>query len=240
MLSKVMDEIEKSDAKIVSPVYLAAGDAELVVAAKRGDGQAFEILVGRHQRRILAVAMRFTRLREDSEDVLQKSFQKAFVHLEKFEGNSSFSTWLIRIAINEAKMLLPRNRGAYEVAIDDSDGNEDKAFCPNLPDPGPGPEDTYSHRERNRILSAAMKELTVGTRTAIELREPGELSTRDTARLMGLSVGTVKARAFHGRRKLRETLKRYVGAAWTSGRDTSQTIGRARQNLARSRRLQCG
>ncbi len=79
-------------------------EAALVLAAKRGDGQAFEILIERYQKRILAVARRFTRIREDAEDVVQQSLQKAFVHLHKFEGKSSFSTWLTRIAINEALM----------------------------------------------------------------------------------------------------------------------------------------
>jgi RNA polymerase sigma-70 factor (ECF subfamily) len=177
---------------------------------KQGNREAFEILVQRHQRRILAIALRFTRVREDAEDIVQQSFQKAFVHLHKFKGKSSFSTWLTRIAINEALMLLRRGRGLREVSIDDSSGNEDTAFGPEIADPAPNPEDSYSQRERKRILSAAMDELTLGTRTAIELRELGELSTKETARAMGLSVGAVKARVFHGRRILRERLKHYV------------------------------
>ena len=89
------------------------------------------------------------------------------------------------------------------------------------------------------MLSTAMKELTLPTRTAIELRELRELSTRETARLMGLSVGAVKARVFHGRKKLREGLKRYLGAAWTSESDTPQTLGSRQTYLAGSGRLQC-
>ncbi len=92
-------------------------EAALVLAAKSGDGRAFEILIERYQRRILAVARRFTRIREDAEDIVQQSFQKAFVHLHKFEEKSSFSTWLTRIAINEALMLLRRGRGLREVSI---------------------------------------------------------------------------------------------------------------------------
>src|SRR5438094_7000606 len=91
-------------------------EAALVLAAKRGDGHAFEVLIGRYQRRILAVAQRFTRIREDAEDVVQQSIQKAFIYLHKFEGKSSFSTWLTRIAINEALMLLRRGRGRREVS----------------------------------------------------------------------------------------------------------------------------
>jgi RNA polymerase sigma-70 factor, ECF subfamily len=100
-------------------------EAMLVLAAKNGDAHAFEILIRRYQRRILAVAQRFTRIREDAEDVVQQSFQKAFIHLHKFEGKSCFSTWLTRIAINEALMLLRRGRGLREVSIDDTSGNEE-------------------------------------------------------------------------------------------------------------------
>jgi RNA polymerase sigma factor (sigma-70 family) len=80
----------------------------------------------------------------------------------------------------------------------------------DFPDSGPNPEDSCSRREQERILSAALSELTPGTRKAIELRELGELSTRETAQVMGLSAGAVKARVFHGRKKLRLTLERYV------------------------------
>ena len=117
MLSNHIDEIDKPGPEIVSSVDPAAEDAVLVVAAKRGNDQAFEILVGRHRGRIMAVALRFTRLREDAEDVVQQSFQKAFVHLRKFQGKSSFSTWLTSIAINQARMWLRRSRGAREVSI---------------------------------------------------------------------------------------------------------------------------
>ncbi len=183
-------------------------EAALVFAAKRGDGPAFEILIERHQRRILAIARRFARIREDAEDIVQQSFQKAFLHLHRFEGKSCFSTWLTRIAINEALMFLRRGRGLREVSIDDLSGKEENALRLEIPDSRAGPESAYLQDERNRILSAAMNKLTPGIRTAIELRELGELSTKEAARVMGLSVAAVKGRVFHGRRKLHQVLKR--------------------------------
>ena len=192
------------------------GEATLVVAAKRGDGQAFEILIERYQRRILAVARRFSRVREDAEDIVQQSFQKAFVHLHKFEGKSSFSTWLTRNAINEALMLLRRNRCRREVSIDELSGNEEDALRLAMPDSRAGPDSASLQGERHRILYEAMDKLTPKTRIAIELRGLGELSTQETARALGLSVGAVKTRMFHGRRKLRRLLK--CEPAWMSGR----------------------
>ncbi len=95
-----------------------AGERTLVVAAKNGDEQAFETLFKRYQRKILAVVLRYTRVVEDAEDIVQQSFYKAFVHLCQFQGESSFSTWLTRIAINEALMFLRHIRALREVSID--------------------------------------------------------------------------------------------------------------------------
>ena len=186
---------------------VAEEDASLVAAAKARDTRAFELLVERNERKIFSMAHRITRNREDAEDVVQQSFQKTFIHLKKFQGESLFSTWLTRIAINEALMLLRRKRGSREVPMAESSTEGETALLLDIPDSGPNPEDSCLQREQERILSAAVSELTPGMRKAIELRELGELSTRETARVMGLSVGAVKARVFHGRRKLRETLR---------------------------------
>ena len=190
-------------------------EAALVLAAKSGDGHAFEILFGRHQRKILAVARRFTRIREDAEDAVQQSLQKAFVHLEKFEGKSSFSTWLTRIAINEALMFLRKGRVLREVSIDDLSGNEGTAPALEIADSRTSPESAFLQSERNRVLSAAMNKLTPGIRTAIELRDLGELSTKKVARVLGLSIEAVKGRVYQGRRRLQRVLKRE--SIWMSG-----------------------
>src|SRR6266478_4647885 len=160
-------------------------ETALVLAAKSGDAHAFEILIERYQQRILAVARRFTRIREDAEDVVQQSFQKAFVHLHKFEGKSFFSTWLARIAINEALMLLGRGRGLREASIDDLSGDEETTLRLEMRDSRAGPETAFLQGERNQILYEAMDKLTPRTRTAIELRELRELSTAEAARAMG-------------------------------------------------------
>ena len=216
-------EIDESEATIASFSDLGPEES-LVSAAKSGNQRAFEILVGRHRQRILALAMRYTRVREDAEDVVQQSFQKAFVYLSKFEGKSSFSTWLTRIAINEGLMLLRRRRSLSEVSIDDSSGSEETSFKLDIPDSAPGPENKYLQQEQSRIVSSAVKQLNPRTRKAIELHELGELSTEETARALGLSIGAVKGRVFHGRRKLRRSLEQYVGSAWTSRRDVSRAI----------------
>jgi RNA polymerase sigma-70 factor (ECF subfamily) len=174
------------------------------------------------------LAQRMTRNREDAEDVVQQSFQKAFIHLKKFEGGSLFSTWLTRITINEALMLLRRKRISREVPIAESNAEAETAPALDIPDSGPNPEDSCLRREQEQILSAAVHGLTPGTRKAIELRELGELSTGETARVMGLSVGAVKGRVFHGRKRLRQTLERYVESTRTYGTRALRTQGSVR------------
>jgi RNA polymerase sigma-70 factor, ECF subfamily len=179
-------------------------DQALVATAKMGDEVAFEALVKRYRTRIFALALRYTRVRQDAEDVVQQTFQKTFVYLENFEGKSSFSTWLTRIAINEALMFLRRARALSEVSFDDlnCDGETGPHF--NMADASPDPEATCIQREEARILSIAIRRLTPRMRRVLELRELRELSTRETAQHLGLSVAAVKAGVFDGRKKLRK------------------------------------
>ena len=217
--TRLVRNIDKEEAAIASIDSIPGkGDIPLVAAAKNGNRKAFEILVKRHERRIFFVARRMTRTREDAEDVVQQSFQKAFTHLGKFEGRSAFSTWLTRIAITEALMLLRRSRGLREVLIDDLQVNEETTTPLEVPDSSPDPEARYSQREWVEMLSSAMSKLPHGIRRAIQLRELGERSSEETAQIMGISVAALKGRIFHGRRKLRERLRHFVEPAWRSAR----------------------
>src|SRR6266436_4523531 len=229
MPTELIDNIDKEEGAIASIDSLPGeGDMNLVAAAKNGNKKAFETLVERHEQKIFFVARRITRTREDAEDVVQQSFQKAFTHLRNFEGRSAFSTWLTRIAITEALMFLRRSRGLREVLIDDLNGNEEGTTGLEVPDASPDPEAIYSQREQVEMLSAAINELPYGTRRVIQLRELDERSSEETARIMGISVSALKGRMFHGRKKLRERLKHYVQPAGTSATKTSRTIVNAR------------
>jgi RNA polymerase sigma-70 factor (ECF subfamily) len=155
---------------------------------------------------------------------------------------SLFSTWLTRIAINEVLMLMRKKRGLREVPMSESNAEDETAQPLEIPDSGPTAEDSCLRREQERMLSAALNELTSGMRKAIELRELGELSTRETAQVMGLSVGAVKARVFHGRKKLRLAYERYVKPTRTFGiraLRTRRVVGdRSRRFLGFGRLLQ--
>jgi RNA polymerase sigma-70 factor, ECF subfamily len=213
MLADVRDRIDENNkAMVPDEILFEAEDGALVTAAKSGSIGAFEVLVKRHQGRILRVARRVTGNREDAEDIVQQSFQKAFGHLHKFEERSSFSTWLTRIAINEGIMCLRRRR-AKAVWVDALTPRKEAALTLQIPDPSANPERSYTRRETERFLFFAINQLTPGVRTAIQLCDLEEHSLKESAHMMGLSVPAVKSRVSRGRRELRETLKRVVTPA---------------------------
>src|ERR1700751_1740126 len=207
MLDRVLNKIGKPG---VTALCDSTAEEQLVAAAKGGDEVAFETLFNRHHRKIFALAFRYTRVREDAEDIVQQTFQKAFVHLQKFEGKSSLSTWLTRIAINQALMLLRSRRGLREVLIGDSSGDEEATPARELADASPDPEASYLQRENLQILLAAIRQLRPGMRRALELRGLGELWSRESAAHLGVSIAAVKARVFHARRKLANALRRHM------------------------------
>lgn len=224
MVVTVMDDIEKVQPRIASLDDRTAKDKALVVAAKNGDGHAFDILVRRYRSKMLRVAQRFTRNEADAEDIVQQSFQKAFVHLQQFEGNSTFSTWLTRIAINQALMLLRKRASIAEIPLGEQANAENGATLSlDFPDSRVNPEDSCARQEQKEILSAALNKLSPGMREAIQLREIEELSTKEAARVMGISTLAVKARVFHGRKKIAKSIQCWMarprtGASLTAAR----------------------
>jgi RNA polymerase sigma-70 factor, ECF subfamily len=220
MPTDILDSIEIDGREgAIAPVGggVEAKDPVLVAAAKRGSIRAFDLLVNRHQGRILRIALRVIHNREDAEDIVQKSLQKAFVHLRGFEERASFSTWLTRIVINEAAMCLRKNRYARTIGIDDLARPEEPAIGFPISDSCLSPEQSYARQEAERMLFFAIGRLPPGLRTAIKLCYLDERSLKESAQMMGLSVAAVKARVLRGRRKLRETLKRFVRPARTFG-----------------------
>ena len=196
-------------------------DAALVAATKRGDKQAFGELVLRYKRRAFATALRITNNREDAEDVVQDSFHKAFLHLGEFQERSLFSTWLIRIAMNEAFMLLRRRRGVLEVMPGSPD--DDVAASVAFVDQSLNPEESYGRRERADLLTEAINRLGPKVRSTILLRDIEERSVRETAQILGTSISAVKARVFQGRRKLRKTLHTgFQRGLYTAGQPEAQ------------------
>lgn len=185
---------------------LRVGDEKLVHVAEGGQSMAFATLCERYSNQLFRTARRITKTREDAEDAVQDALVQAFVHLKDFEGRSNFSTWLTRIAINSALMILRKKRATPLVPVEESTIREETRRTRELPGADPSPEVICLQRERERSLSMALGELTPALREAIELRDLRELSMQETARALGISVPAVKGRVFHGRRKLRKML----------------------------------
>jgi RNA polymerase sigma-70 factor (ECF subfamily) len=191
-----------------SPAVKPDDEAALVAAAKGGDVSAFETLVNRYERKIFRLSQNITQNREDAEDVMQEAFLKSYEHLPEFQGNSRFYTWLVRIAVNQALMKLRRRRPNL-VSLDEDIQTEDDLLPREVEDWGPTPEERYEQSELQGILSTVVGELEPGFRVVFQLRDVEELSTEETAEVLGLSVPAVKSRLLRARLKLRQKLNRY-------------------------------
>jgi len=185
-------------------------DHLLVEEAINGSAAAFGVLFDRYERRVLRVAWRVLRNHEDAEDAAQQAFEHAYVHLRGFQQQSRFSTWLSRIAINDALMLL-RKRHPGCVSIDESEALEKEDMTVETHNAAITPEQLCEARELRDILSTAIGELKPILGKVVQLRELDELTTRQTAKALGLPVGTVKASAFRARRLLRRKLAERLG-----------------------------
>jgi len=184
-------------------------ELELVQAARKGDMAAFEKLIKLYDRKVFRIAQNITHHAEDAEDVVQEAFLKAYKNLDRFEGNSKFYTWLVRIAVNEALMKLRKRKSDKTVSMDEDVETEDGTMPREIADWAPTPEQNYSQTELREILSKTIQGLPVGFRTVFVLRDVEQLSTEETAEALGLSVPAVKSRLLRARLQLRERLNRY-------------------------------
>jgi RNA polymerase sigma-70 factor (ECF subfamily) len=199
------------------------GEATLVSAAREGDSTSLQMLFSRYERRIFCLASKITRNASDAEDVTQEAFLKAIAHLDRFEGNSRFYTWLVRITVNEALTKL-RKRRRHQISPDDSIGTEDGSLPMPIKAWEPNPEELCSQNEFAEILMRAIAELHPALRAVFELRVVQELSTEEAACLLGISVAAAKARLLRARQILREKLKLFVRGIepYPTGRSATQ------------------
>jgi len=196
-------------ALIQSKETKADDELALVHAAKAGDMAAFEQLVQRYDRNVFRIANHITRNTEDAEDVVQDAFLKAYQNLDRFQENSKFYTWLVRIAVNESLMKLRKRRTAKTVSLDEDVKTEEDSVPREVADWAPNPEQLYNQSELQEILGKTIQGLPSGFRTVFVLRDVEGLSTEETAEALDLSVPAVKSRLLRARLQLRERLNRY-------------------------------
>jgi RNA polymerase sigma-70 factor (ECF subfamily) len=187
----------------------ANDDMHLVHACKNGDVAAFEELVKRYDRKLLRIAQSVTHNREDSQDAVQEAFLKAYQNLAAFREDSQFSTWLIRITVNQSLMKLRKQRTNREMSMDEDFGDEGDFLPKEVADWAPNPEQLYWASELRDLLTKSLEDLSPISRTVFVLRDIEGLSIDQTAIAMNLSNSAVKARLWRVRLQLRERLNEY-------------------------------
>lgn len=190
-------------------------DAELVRRAKAGDEDAFDALTTRHERRVYSLAMRMLRHEQDAEDVTQQTFLSVVEHLDRFRGESSFSTWLLRIAAHAALKIIRKRKGMDVVSLEEA--TEPSEHSDTIPHPEfiadwrQSPEQLVETREIRRLLDEALAQLDEKHRLVFLLRDVEGLSIRETSEALGLSEPNTKMRLLRARLQLREQLTKTLG-----------------------------
>ena len=191
----------------------ALRDQELVAKAKAGSSAAFAQLRNIYEGKLYSTVIGITKNREDAEDVLQDTFLRAYMALRGFEGRSTVYSWLTRIAINSALMILRRRRTRAEVSFDCPTREEDGKPALEIKDAAPNPEQLYDQRQRTIHLMRSIKKLAPNLRVPIEITLAQECSMKEIARTLDISVAAVKARLHRARGRLTASrVLRYSGA----------------------------
>jgi RNA polymerase sigma factor (sigma-70 family) len=208
-------------------------EQSLVEAAKRGHSTAFATLSERYRQQLLRVAHRISRNSEDAEDAVQDALLRAFVHVRDFDGRSSFATWLTRIAINSALMILRKKRASPEIVTDSNDDFGADDPLNEVTDHRPNPERRYAQSEEESMLKKAIQRLRPALRVVVQIQLQ-ERSMRETAEAIGVSLTAAKGRLFHAKNALRRSVLRKL--ACQSRFAGGLRVSPARQWLAQSER----
>lgn len=199
-----------------------ADDLTLVRRAKEGDEAAFNELIERHQARVYGHALRLMGNPQDAEEVLQDTFVQVFRNLGKFEGRSRFSTWVYRIATNEALMRLRKARRKREVFLEDNLGRDGEVLGSEVRDFTRSALEETEGREILRLLQGLLGEMPEEHRVVFTMRDIDGLSNAEVAEVLDISVPAVKSRLHRSRLYLRDRLSLLLG-----GREKSQGAKRS-------------
>lgn len=189
-------------------------DRPLMEQAKAGDFTAMESLLVKYERQVFAVARRIVQQHQDAEEVTQRTFLSVIEHLSEFREESQFRTWLLKIATNHALALLRKRAVRAGPSLDDGDSDD---TYEGIPYPEyiaawrETPEELAIRRETRQYVDEALATLKEKYRVVFVLRDIEELSTQETAEILGISAGAVKVRLLRARLMLRERLTRLFG-----------------------------
>jgi RNA polymerase sigma-70 factor (ECF subfamily) len=208
--------------RVPRPALAGVDDAALVTRAQAGDTAAFDTLVERYADKVHRLTYKVLRHEEDAEDALQDAFLSAYRNLPRFKGESTFSTWLYRVAMNAALMRLRKRREGM-VSIEQPSDREDSRVTLQLADWAKTPPDAVVNDELRQALERAVDLLPEELSKVFLLREVEGLSNGEVADILELSIPAVKSRLHRARVALRDSLNRYFAErAGRTGRPGSQ------------------
>jgi RNA polymerase sigma-70 factor, ECF subfamily len=183
----------------------ALEDADLVALVLDGEKEVYELLVRRHNQRLFRAARAILRNDDEAEDVVQQVWVSAYQKLDGFRGDAAVSTWLTRIVVNEALGRRRRQQRGEHLAL-----IEEERHAMN---PSPSPEDAAADGELGRLLETHIDRLPDIYREVLVLRDVEEMTTAETAALLGVSEETVRVRLFRARREMQTALNESVGVS---------------------------
>jgi RNA polymerase sigma-70 factor (ECF subfamily) len=189
--------------------YREAADDALVSLCQQGNQEAFDELMRRHQMSAMKVAISIVRDRQDAEDEVQNAFWKAYEHINQFQRDAKFSTWLTRIVVNQCLMRLRRARRARFAYIDDA--QSDDITAADLKDVGPSPESLLGLSEVAAVLDLEIKRTPPLLRHVFLLRDVENKPMPEVAAKLGISVAAAKSRLLRARAELRSRMRRHYG-----------------------------
>ncbi|MFT5444763.1 MAG: RNA polymerase sigma-70 factor (ECF subfamily) [Myxococcota bacterium] len=196
------------DVEVLSAQSLS--DQEVIKLAQDGDHSAFRILVGRHEGRVYALALRLLRDPDWAQDAVQESFLKAYRALRKFEGRSAFSTWLYRLTYNQCLDMRRADKSGRYVELDEerTQSSEFAESSPqNLSSTIRGPGEEVERGQLREQLAKAIESLPDAVRQTLVMREVDGLPYAEIASVLQIPKGTVMSRLFHARKRLQEILR---------------------------------
>ena len=193
-----------------------SNEERLIRRIRNGEPELFYELIRPYERRVYATAFAITRNESDAEDVAQEALLKAFKHLDQFRSEARFSTWLIQITVNEARMRKRRERSSMVEPIEDRQDDEGNYTPRDFADWREIPSETLERKEIRQKLTEALSELGEKYREVFVLRDMQQLSIEQTAKMLNISTAAVKTRLLRARLMLRDLLSPGFGGGWSS------------------------
>ena len=190
--------------------YTESADDGLVKMCQAGDNDAFDELMKRHQTSVMKIALSIVRDKQDAEDEVQNAFWKAYEHINQFQRDAKFSTWLTRIVVNQCLMHLRQTRRAKFSYIDDLQVGEE-VITIELRDNGQSPEEKLAQTEVGQVLAGEIRRTPPLLRNVFLLRDVKEQPMAEVAEDLGVSVAAAKSRLLRARAELRNRMQRHYG-----------------------------